>query len=61
MVSELQDRLKMQDIDVCLVQETKLRLTHRTPTIKGYGAVRSDRKGGIDGGLITYIKNHANI
>ena len=38
-VSELQDRLKKQDIDVCLVQETKLRLTHRTQTIKGYGAV----------------------
>ena len=56
-VLELQDRLKKQDIDVCLVQETKLRLTHRTQTIKGYGAVRSDRKGGIGGCLIIYIKN----
>ena len=42
---------------MCLVQETKLRPTHRTPTMQGYGTVRSDRKGSIGGGLIIYIKN----
>ena len=55
---ELREKLLGDDIDICLVQETKLRPKDRTPVIKAYGTIRSDRKGGIaGGGLLTYIRD----
>jgi ribonuclease HI len=57
-IDELRERLTEADIDVCIIQETKLRPNTKTPTIKGYASIRADRKsqdGG--GGLISYIKD----
>ena len=58
-VPELQERLKKEDIDVVLIQETKLQPHLRTPKIQGYKiALRSDRRGGIKGGgLATYVRD----
>ena len=48
--------MKELDIDICLIQETKLRPSQKTPNIKKYAVDRSDRKESKGGGLITYIK-----
>ena len=57
-IPELKDRLSKLDIDICLIQETKLRSHDKTPKIPGYGSVRTDRKSNTSGGgLITYIKD----
>ena len=57
-IGELEERLKEADIDLCLIQETKLRKVDRTPRIKGYSTVREDRVGGTGGGLVTLISQH---
>ena len=46
-------------IHIALIQETKLKHTHKTPTIPNYTPIRQDRQHGEGGGLITYI--HHNI
>ncbi|MEL7306976.1 MAG: reverse transcriptase domain-containing protein [Pseudomonadota bacterium] len=60
--AELEDFLRRWDVDVAVIQETKLGNKTKTPVIQGYTAVRKDRvvvrrgeemKGG---GLLTYIK-----
>ena len=56
-IGELEERLKTQLIDVCLIQESKLRKTDRTPFIKGFSTLRQDRVGGTGGGLLTFIRN----
>ena len=53
---ELKERLVAKDIDVCMIQETKLRIGDPTPRIPGYAVLRDDRKALYGGGLITYIK-----
>ena len=55
-VLELKARLIENDVDICLVQETKLRPHLSIPSIPGYAEVRSDRKATSGGGLITYVK-----
>ena len=55
---ELGLRLKEDDYDICLIQETKLRENQRTPHFEGYISIRLDRSGRRGGGgLLTYIKN----
>jgi len=53
---ELQSRLHKDNIDVCLVQETKLLKRSSTPSMKGYTPYRSDRTNILGGGLIAYVK-----
>ena len=54
---ELADRLHENDIDVCLIQETKLLSHEEEPRISDYVSFRSDRGGGsLGGGLYFYIK-----
>ena len=56
-VHELASRLKSLDIDVCMIQESKLRKKDTTPKVDGYSAIfRSDRPTISGGGLITYAK-----
>ena len=54
---ELEKRLKDLDIDVALVQETKLAKSDRTPPIVGYKPVREDRKATKGGGLMIYVSD----
>ena len=56
-VPELKIRLREEDIDICMIQETKLRPDNNTPRIEGYVSFRSDRKSQGGGGLLTYIKD----
>jgi hypothetical protein len=49
-------------VDVCLIQETKLKQKFNTPHLKGYVAVmRSDRADAQGGGLITYVKKSVHV
>ena len=54
--SELEHRLKSSNVDICLIQETKLSKRNKTPKMKGYSAYRADRKNISGGGLLTYVK-----
>ena len=54
---ELKAKLKDEDFDVCLIQESKLRDgKDRTPHIEGYKAFRADRLAALGGGLIYFVK-----
>ena len=56
---ELSERMKELDVDIALVQGSKLREKDKTPSIKGYSSVRAGRPGERQGGgLITYIKDN---
>ena len=57
-IPELSKRAQDVEADILVIQETKLTPTSRTPNIKGYVSVRTDRPGAEypGGGLITYIK-----
>ena len=56
-VLELQDRLSAEDIDICLIQETKLKKGARDPKLEGYECIRADRKlKNAGGGLLILIK-----
>ena len=54
---ELRKRAIDQNLDVILIQETKLDPTNKTPAIPGYAPFRTDRKNKKGGGLITFVKN----
>ncbi|MEL6855582.1 MAG: endonuclease/exonuclease/phosphatase family protein, partial [Cyanobacteria bacterium J06607_13] len=55
---ELELRLKDEEYDVCLIQETKLRPHHPTPRFPGYSTIRLDRKSPTGGGgLLSLIRN----
>ncbi len=55
---ELQIRLEALDIDICLIQESKLRQGSPTPHFPGYKSYRSDRKvTKAGGGLLSLIKD----
>ena len=53
---ELKDRLQQDDIDICLIQETKMTIKDK-PSFPGYTIVRADRKHLAGGGLLTLIKS----
>ena len=56
-VGELEMRLKERDIDLAMIQESKLEKGQRTPHIKGYIAIREDRQGTRGGGLLNYVRD----
>ena len=56
-VHELKNLTDNTKIDIITIQETKLKPTHRTPYLKDYTAIRTDRTYKNGGGLMTYIKN----
>ena len=61
-IPELQKALDDLDIDVCMIQETKLKKKFDTPNLKGYVAVmRSDRADAEGGGLLTYVKRSVHV
>ena len=54
---ELEVSLGKLDVDVCLIQETKLRPKHREPSFEKYRMLRFDRETTkVGGGLATLIK-----
>ena len=53
---ELADAVRRLNVDIVLIQETKLRALDNNPNIKGYSKVSKDRGIGRGGGLITFIK-----
>ena len=53
---ELKARLKEEDVDVCLVQESHLKEKSQTPFIEGYKTIRADRKVAQHGGLVSFVK-----
>ena len=56
-VLELQDRLSAEDIDICLIQETKLKQGVLDPKLEGYECIRADRNlENAGGGLLILIK-----
>ena len=55
--TELQDRLINSNIDICAVQESKLRKNNKTPIIEGFATLRKDQKVLNGGGLLLYIRN----
>ena len=55
---ELQERLMKDDIDICLIQESKLSENSRTPRFEGYVGIRADRKlKNVGGDLITLLRS----
>ena len=56
-IHELKNLTDNTKIDIIKIQETKLKPTHRTPYLKDYTAIRTDRTYKNGGGLMTYIKN----
>ena len=58
-LDELEERLNKDEIDICLIQETKLRDgKDKAPVILGYKFIRSDRIGANGGGLATLVKKN---
>ena len=55
-IHELKNLTDNTKIDIITIQETKLRPTHRTPYLKDYTAIRTDRTYKNGGGLMTYKK-----
>ena len=53
---ELTDALRDLKIDICAVQETKLRPGSRLPAIKGYATYRGERTESGGGGLALFIR-----
>ena len=56
-IHELKNLTDNTKIDIITIQETKLKTPHRTPYLKDYTAIRTDRTYKNGGGLMTYIKN----
>ena len=53
---ELEDRIRHTEIDLIMIQESKLCSKDRNPSLPGYSTIRKDREYGRGGGLITFIK-----
>ena len=56
-IHELREVAKDIDLDVIMIQESKLSSNHKTPSIPEYVPIRVDRKHKEGGGIITYIKS----
>ena len=56
-IHELKNLTDNTKIYIITIQETKLKPTHRTPYLKDYTAIRTERTYKNGGGLMTYIKN----
>ena len=56
-IHELRETAKDLDLDILLIQESKLTEDHDTPTIPGYGSIRVDRKNKQGGGIISFIRS----
>ncbi len=58
-IAELNSFVKEHNVDLVLIQETKLTEKRPTPKLHGYTPVRADRPGAEfpGGGLLTYIKD----
>ncbi len=55
-VHELKQRLQLEKIDFCLIQETKLTCKDPTPALVGFSAIRQDRLASYrGGGLLTLV------
>ena len=54
-IEQLTHFMHTNNIHIALLQETKLRQTHKTPAIKHYTPLRRDKRQGEGGGLITLI------
>ena len=54
-IHELKNLTDNAKIDIIAIQETKLKPTHRTPYLKDYTAIQTDRTYKNGGGLMTYI------
>jgi len=55
---ELEMRMKESDIDVAIIQESKLKKGDRSPILPGYASIRCDRPGeSAGGGLISFIRH----
>jgi len=55
---ELEMRMRELDIDVAVIQETKLKKADRSPILPGYASIRRDRPGeAAGGGLMSFIKH----
>ena len=56
-IHELTDILSSHEVDIAMIQESKLTAKQQTPVVEGYAAVRSDRQDAKfpGGGLITYV------
>ena len=53
---ELNERLKKEDIDIALIQETKYKTSTKLPVFHGYAPIRHERNGD-GGGLLCLIKH----
>ena len=57
-VLELKDRLTKDDIDICIVQETKMTQGTKLPSFDGYVPLRADRKlVNAGGGLLILLRD----
>ena len=54
--TELEEYATQHKIDIILIQESKLTPSQKTPTIQSFTPIRTDRRQGAGGGLITYVK-----
>ena len=58
---ELQALLSKYKVDICMIQETKLKKTDDLPKFQGYSVERHDRKGDVKfGGVLYLIKETIN-
>ena len=53
---ELEEMVRRLEIDIIMIQESKLRSLDKDPRISGYSTIRKDRDVGMGGGLVTFIK-----
>ena len=58
---ELGDFLERHEVEVAVIQESKLTLNSRTPNIQNFTTVRKDRDLGQGGGLLTLIHKSINF
>ena len=61
-IHELRERCKDLDLDIVLIQESKLRDDQKAdPQIPGYATIRVDRKNRQGGGLISFVRKSVSF
>ena len=61
-MDELEARLEKDEVDVAMIQETKLKEGRdSTPNVKGFSFLRCDRKGANGGGLATLVRTNISF